>query len=591
MTLEPLLLEACPIAHLPLIRAVIDDLGIVPVVDARCPQHPLSVVSDADCVVLMILNLLSGRVALHRMNDWLDRTDAEILLGTGRPATAFHDTRLESCLDHLADAGTDLLLGDVVDRYLQRPDLPRRWCAHQDTTSISVFGAYDEADEPIPTFGFSKDHRPDLRQLIFGLTLHGAAGIPVLGTMLDGNTSDVVANRSHVAALAERLPDPGQVTLIADCKLVDAETVGQVLDAGMHFVSLLPDTYDLRRKAIQGTWEADPDVETWPLLLERPGKTKADPPDQWRGWSAEHPFLVQRRDAHGAFYQEALLLRALVVHSTSAARRFEESLQPRLEAEQETITRAEAKIGRQPFRCAEDARKAAEKQAASLRFHKAEITVHTVKRPLKRGRAGRPRKDEEVPTETVWTVSWALTRDEAAITDERRRASCFVLLTDHAEEEEDWDDAAMLHAYKRQHLVEGATGFHWLKGPAAVAPVFLKTTSRIRALGLIFLLALMVRNHLQFTLRRRLVETHDTLLHPFTKKGVQNPTTEIALVHFGGVTTLRHTLPSGEVQRLPVTLRPPARKILALLGFSPEIFTIPPDVRLRLRGNPTRERR
>ncbi len=147
----------------------------------------------------------------------------------------------------------------------------------------------------------------------------------------------------------------------------------------------------------------------------------------------------------------------------------------------------------------------------------------------------------------------------------------------------------MLAAYKRQHLVEGATGFHWLKGPAAVAPVFLKTPARIRALGLVFLLALMVRNHIQFTLRRRLVETHDTLLHPFTKKGVQNPTTEIALVHFGGVTTLRQALPSGEVRRLPTTLRPPARKVLAFLGFSPEIFTVPPDVRLRQHGNPMRE--
>lgn len=586
MTPEDLVLEPCPIGHLPLIRAVVDDLGIVSVLDERCPKHPLSVVSDADCVVLMILNLLSGRVALHRMNDWLERTDAEILLGTDRPASAFHDTRLEACLDHLAAVGTDLLLGDVVDRYLTRPDLPRAWDAHQDTTSVTVFGDYDLADEPLPTYGFSKDHRPDLRQLIFGLTLHGSAGIPVLGTMLDGNTSDVTVNRIHLAALAERLPEPGQVTLIADCKLVDAETVGQVLDAGLHFVSLLPDTFDLRRQAIEGTWEADPDVATWPLLLERPGPTKDAPPEQWRGWSAEHPFLVRRRGTDGTVVEEARMLRALVVHSTSAARRFEDSLTERMEKERETIAKAEAKVGRQPYRCAEDARKAAEKQAAGLRFHQAAIAVTSVARPLKRGRAGRPKKDEPVPTETVWTVAWTLSRDEDAIAAERRRASCFVLLTDHTDDEEGWDDGSVLAAYKRQHLVEGATGFHWLKGPAAVAPVFLKTPARIRALGLVFLLALMVRNHLQFTLRRKLVETGDTLLHPFTKKGVQNPTTEIALVHFGGVTTLRQTLPSGEVRRLPTTLRPPARKILDLLGFSPEIFTVPPDGRSRRRGNP-----
>jgi transposase len=64
----------------------------------------------------------------------------------------------------------------------------------------------------------------------------------------------------------------------------------------------------------------------------------------------------------------------------------------------------------------------------------------------------------------------------------------------------DWDadewSARVLDEYRHQSMVEGHTGFRWLKRPAAVAPVFLETPTRIRALGFVFMIALMVRAHL-----------------------------------------------------------------------------------------------
>ena len=581
---EDLNFNVASVGHLPLIRAVIDDLGITQAIDARCPKHAQAQVSDADCVVLLILNILSGRVALHRMNDWLDRTDIELLLGSDRPAASFHDTRLGAALDHLHTTGVDTLMGDIVDIYLHRPELPRSFCVHQDTTSLSVYGDYEDAESPIPTFGFSKDHRPDLRQLIFGLTLHGATAVPLLGAMFDGNTADVTANRHALNEIAKRLPEPEQVTFVGDCKLVDGETVAQILDLGMHFVSLLPDTFDLRHRIIEATWEADPEVASWPELMVRPGRTKADPVDVWRGWSCEHPFTLKRRDAKNNEILETRDLRFLVIHSTSGERRFDDALESKLKAEREAISKIEARIARQPLRCSEDAARLAGRHRAELRYHDADVTIQEVQRPLKRGKAGRPKRDEPIPTETVWTVSFTLRRDDAAIARTRRIASCFALITDHPESGA-WSDKELLAAYKRQHIVEGATGFHWLKGPAAVAPTFLKTPTRIAALGFVFLLALMVRNHIQFTLRRQLKDCGDTILHPFTKQQVQNPTTEIALVHFGGITTLQLPREDGSMQRVPQRLRPEAEKILWLLGFDREIFMKPPDGRSRRREN------
>jgi len=194
---------------------------------------------------------------------------------------------------------------------------------------------------------------------------------------------------------------PDQVTLIADCKLVDAETIGQILDARMHFISLLPDNLDLRRATIEGTWEVEPDLSAWPLLLERPGKTKADPPERWTGFSAEHPFTVRRCGHDGKEVEQTRTLRFLVIHSTSAARRFEQGLADRMRAERETMEKAQARMTRQPFHCAEEATKAAEKLASALRFYTAAVETHRVERPVKRKGAGRPKKGEPVPTEVV----------------------------------------------------------------------------------------------------------------------------------------------------------------------------------------------
>ena len=276
---------ARPVAHLPFVRAVVDQLGILQAIDARCPKHVLNRVADSDCVLALILNVLCGRPALYRMDEWLARLDVDVLFGEGTAAEAFNDTRLAEALDHLDEAGTDNVLANIVRAYLAEDGEPRAFSVHHDTTSVTLFGAYDGETEPRPMHGYSKDHRPDLKQLIYGLTLHGAVGMPLVSTISAGNTADPVAARDHLARLAAVLPDYHEVTFVGDCKLVDAHTVGRILRAGMHFVSLLPDAFNLRRDLIGEAWAERPDVASWPLLAEKPGRKRADPKTAYRGWS------------------------------------------------------------------------------------------------------------------------------------------------------------------------------------------------------------------------------------------------------------------------------------------------------------------
>ena len=64
--MEPKIIStSCPVGHLPLIRSIIDTLGIPQVIERYCPRHELAHVSDAECVSVMLLNILSGRVATY----------------------------------------------------------------------------------------------------------------------------------------------------------------------------------------------------------------------------------------------------------------------------------------------------------------------------------------------------------------------------------------------------------------------------------------------------------------------------------------------------------------------------------------------
>jgi hypothetical protein len=138
MTTSPLSnlseVRAVPLGHLPLVSAILDDLGVTGVLNDLLPKDPRSKVSDADCVTAMVLNILVGRTALYRMELWMEKLPVDIVIGAHCAPSDFSDARLASTLDHLFTAGTDQILSGVVKRYLTREDRPKKYSIHQDST-------------------------------------------------------------------------------------------------------------------------------------------------------------------------------------------------------------------------------------------------------------------------------------------------------------------------------------------------------------------------------------------------------------------------------------------------------------------------
>lgn len=555
----------------PLIRALIDRLGLFQILQQRLPPHTLSRVSDADCLVVLIANILSGRVALYEMNDWLDTFDAELLLGEGCPLDAFDDARLAACLDHLDACGTDTLLSAVVQHLLTQQPTPARIC-HLDTTSLTLYGDYDlvspSEDIPLPTYGFSKDHRPDLKQLIFGMALDQDSGLPLAAQMLAGNTHDAKAARVLFQQLTQVLPDPQEMTVVGDCKLVDGTTLGQLLGEGLQFISLLPKTFSVHAELLQAARTTAP--ETWPVLAQERGKRKGDPDTIYRGQRFERVLNLQVGPENTTIQEP---LGFLVVYSPWKAEQQSRRIEHEQKQEEETFRTWEKKWSRKVFHCEADAR--AEVQLPKLTLHRVHLEIVPEERACQRHTSGRPRKGEATPKETVWVVKGRLEVDDVALAIEGYDSSCFILVFSHIHQPEVWPDTRILEEYRHQSRVEGHTGFRWLKGPAAIAPVFLHKPERIRALGLVFLFALMVRNYLQFTLIREAKAQKETLEHPFSKQKVERLTTEMALAHFAGLHGLIIER-NQQRERPPARLKAQAKVILRCLKIPETVFWIPP---------------
>ena len=166
------------------------------------------------------------------------------------------------------------------------------------------------------------------------MSLHGAVGIPLTMGFHSGNTSDHVANRDHLARLADLLPDPTDVTVVADCKLVDGDTLGRLTASGFHFVSLVPKTFKLRHELVDQAWSAAPDVANWPILASKPGAKKADPMLHYRGrsFTADFPLTFPSEDGAPPVESDEKM-RFLVVHSDTLAKRFDKSLETKLARE------------------------------------------------------------------------------------------------------------------------------------------------------------------------------------------------------------------------------------------------------------------
>jgi transposase len=449
-------IEVFAVKHLPIITTYVEKLGVVDLLNELVASE-----MDVESGVMflgMILDTLSGRSPLYRLEDFFEGQDIELLLGKPIEAKRFNDDNVGRFLDKLYETGTMKIFTEIAKRAVDRFGINCRH-VHFDTTSVNVFGAYrgePQREEGLPyeiTYGHSKNHRSDLKQFLISM-LCVERTVPIFGSPEDGNGSDKTINNEILTAISARMAafglGEGAFIYIADSALITEDNLTAIGDAIL-FISRLPANYSecqrvIREAVRQDTWE-----EIGIIAETRP--TKNRPGTYYRAYDTEVELYGKR-------------YRALVIHSSAHDRRRQKRIARQLQAEHTRLLSEIKKACKIDYACQADAKAAAER-IANTKASYYSLTVQVEERP--RYKRGRPKGGVKEVAEMRYGISAVIAQDEAAVAALREEAGCFVLVSNvpkpeektekkrgekMEEKTEGYTSCALLKAYKEQHGIE-----------------------------------------------------------------------------------------------------------------------------------------
>ena len=196
--LADLTLRSQSLGALPVLQHVLDRLDLdglleqyVPHVDRRCKIRP------AIALGILLRNILLGRRPIYGLQEWAQPFLPSLLGLEPGQVGGLNDDRVGRALDRLFNADRASLMTTIVVRAIQAFGLQLDQF-HNDSTSITFSGAYAQAtgkkirgrQAVSITHGHNKDHRPDLKQLLWILTVSADGSVPVHYRLCDGNTND-----------------------------------------------------------------------------------------------------------------------------------------------------------------------------------------------------------------------------------------------------------------------------------------------------------------------------------------------------------------------------------------------------------------
>jgi transposase len=518
--------------HLGLIACMIKDFGLLSLLDARLVPDDQEEITPGEAVAGMILNGLGfANRPLSLTPQFFTNKPLDLLFRPGVRAEMFNRFKLGRTLDEVHAYGCDLLLSELALAGCAQERIEQRF-HHLDTTSFSLSGNYvSESDKQAIaiTHGYSKDHRPDLKQVVLELLVSQDGGVPLVSKSWDGNTSDTPIFKERAEALMAafaRSPTPRY--LVADAKLYTAATAATLAQLG--FITRIPGTLKLVSQVITQALQGD----RWHRL---------DETTRYYGLELCHYGMAQRW---------------LVVSSQAAMECAETRITKAQQREWEAIEKPLLHLHAKRFETPEAAQAALQALATSWRYHQlaaSQVIAH-------KHYAGKGRPTPTSPLKAIeWQIHAQVRPAQEVIETHKQQSACFVIGTNipacHMSE------AEVIRAYKAQSGVEG--GFRFLKDPLFfVSSLFVKKPSRIQGLLTVMTLALLVYSLTQRRLRQQLAD-HNATIPNQIHQPTERPTLRWVFQLLEGIHRVR-VMVQGQVHDMIEGLNDVQIKILRLFG-------------------------
>jgi transposase len=524
--------ETKRIDHLGIVAGICHEIGLIETINQAV--HPSErKVSCGAAVQAMVLNGLGfASRALYLMPQYLKNKPVDLLVAPELVAEDFNDDTLGRSLDQLYQAGVTEVFAQVAQNALTTYGIEHRFF-HLDSSSFHLHGQYS-VEEPEKeaievTYGYSKEQRPDLKQVVLNLITGHGSQLPVWMEALSGNSSDKESFPESIQAFYGQLKGEESCYFVVDSALYTAgnlERLGEI-----RWLTRVPETLTAAKDLVANTdAEQMTELEDGYAYLERPND-------------------------YGGIAQ-----RWLLVYSPIAAQREEKTLQRRVEKEEKAAKTAWRKLTGQTFNCAEDAEAALAEFPKRWKYHQADAEATPVTRfPA----AGRPAAGTR-PDVVGYQLRGEVLLSESKIEKARCSLGRFVLATNEPDPLR-LSPEMMLSEYKAQ-ATSVERGFRFLKDPLFFADsLFLKNPGRIMALIMIMVLSLLVYSLAERKLRRQLAETGQSVRNQLGKE-TQTPTMRWVFQVFEGIDLLTIRQNEQIVTRHVLNLKQEHLTVLHLLG-------------------------
>ena len=523
--------------------------------DSRCE------LPTAKVLLVLVRNVLLSREPIYSVGEWASRFASDLFDLWDDEVAMLGDDRIGRALYALFVSPQPELLLDFV-RHVTTTFKINLDELHNDSTTVSFYGAYAGAAEeqvcdgrttPAITWGHSKARRPDLKQLLYTLTISSDGGVPIYFTTYSGNTADDV---THIATwdLLCQITGRRDFLYVADCKLASLENLTYMAVRGGRFVTVLPRTQKEDRE-FRDRLRSNSKV-TWEHLFD----VKDDHGDLVDRWSVYESGTVTEDG-----------FRLLWYHSTRKATQDVGVRQRRIAQTVEALSELKTRLAgpRTRFRqrlLVEQAveRVMSEHEAASLLT--VQITQHE-EETFRQAKPGRPTSTTPYVRQTrdrydlVWELNLA----------EMTRAACddgvFPLLTN----DRNLTAAEVLRAYKRQPVIEKR--FSQFKTDYEIAPVYLQNVERIAGLLAVYFFALMVQSLMERELRRAMAAAGIASL-PLYPEGrlCARPTANRVIELLEPIQRHVIEIEDGEPHVMVTTLTAVQRQVIELYGLVPDEY-------------------
>ncbi|NEN94577.1 MAG: IS1634 family transposase [Moorea sp. SIO3I7] len=517
--------------HCGIVAGIIDQMGLVEQINQELGTHPQEILSAGVGVKAMIINGL-GLVSapLYLFERFFVGKATEHLLGEGIKPKHLNDDRLGRVLDQLFEAGLTQLFVKVALAAASKFGVNFD-SLHLDSSSFHVHGSYLSqeslpSEEPTAlkiTHGYSRDHRPDLKQFMVDLICSGDGDVPLYLRVADGNESDQAVFAQLMKEFRQQWD--GNALFVADAALYNQENLQSLTN--LRWLSRVPGTI----KGAQQLMEQLPEEAFHPSQLSQ---------YRWSCVCSTYAGIKQQW---------------LIVESQARKEADLKHLEQKIQQHQELAKKQLKQLGQQDFACAADALAAGQKLNQQLRYHRL-CQLEVVPHPYYR-KAGRPRTGQ-APDGYHYRLQGTLTVKEEVVALARTRAGRFVLATNVLESKQLSPDQ-LLCQYKGQQSTE--RGFRFLKDPMFFTDsVFLKTPERVAALAMVMGLCLLVYTLAQRALRQALTSTKQKIQNQLGKP-TATPTMRWVFQCFQSI----HLVILNGVQQI-VNLTPEHQRILQFLG-------------------------